>query len=71
MRNKTIQRTILVKDIKDYAKSMDIIADYPLYASTCGIMKSEAVAIDFLLRMMNSLKVGNETRLKITLEIIK
>jgi hypothetical protein len=53
-------------NLQDYESSMDSVGDYPLYASTCGISRCEAVAIDKILQ----LGLGNETEVEISVKYL-
>jgi hypothetical protein len=61
---KTITK-VTKKDLANYQEAMDIISDYPLYASTCGLTRAEAIAISRILE----LGLDNDTEFKITMEI--
>ena len=60
-----MKRTIKItsKDLKNYDQAMEVLSDYPLYGSTCGISRGEAWAIASVLDM----GLDNDTEFEITI----
>jgi hypothetical protein len=54
---------ITKKDLENYEEAMNDIADYPLYASTCGVSRATALAIQQIL----AIDLDNDT--EFTLEL--